>query len=95
MLTDSEIRAWVLGEVVLAEAGNAEVLPVSALTPVGKLAEFNQGVSITCPVIIKVPVSEDSDSGKTNIGTNDSVSEEDPRSDDRFIARKKFSKTIR
>lgn len=72
---------------VLAIVTNAEVLPVSAFTPVGKLAEFNQRVSITGPVVGSVPVSEDSDSGKTNVGTDNAVSEEDPRGNDRFITK--------
>ena len=70
---------------VLSEVGNDQRAIICALRPVGQLAEGNETVTITGPVVTSVPVSEDQNSGQTNIGTDKEISNENTRSNNRFI----------
>jgi len=85
LFTDGEVRAWVSRELsVLSKVGSLEGC-VSAFTPVGQLAEGHKSVAISRPVVANVPVDEDTDSGQTNIGTDNEVTDENRRSDNWFI----------
>jgi hypothetical protein len=65
-----------------------------ALTPLREVAELNERVTISRPVVIAVPVNKDTNGGKTNISTNDEVSGEDPWGDDGLVATKLRKKSI-
>jgi len=73
---------------VITIVSNLESDPIlTTFSPVGKLAELNQCVTVTSPVVEAVPVNKDTDGGDTHIGTNDEVTSEDPRSNNSFITK--------
>ena len=52
-----------------------------------ELIEVHQCVVVSSPIVIHVPINEDSHCGQTNIGTNNQVTEEHPGGDDGFITK--------
>jgi len=88
LLSKGEIETRVLAKLsVFTIVGNLGASPTfrDTFTPISKLSKFDKSVTITSPVIIAVPVNEDSNSGKTDICTNNEITSEDPWGNNGFI----------